>query len=82
MDLSSLERQRLVAVTAALFTHESDVRELLHVWLHLEEATVRVHVAADWALRITRDEPGESYTMRGKQPAGAQSVMAAGPASI
>ncbi len=63
VDLSSLERQRLVAVTAALFTHDSDAPELQHVWLHLEAMIVLVYVASDWALRITPDEPGESYTM-------------------
>ncbi|MEU6409519.1 hypothetical protein [Microbispora sp. NPDC046933] len=63
MDLSALEGLRLIAVTAALFTHESDVPELLHVWLHLETATVVVRDTADWALRVTPDEPGESYTM-------------------
>ncbi|MBG0830755.1 hypothetical protein HS041_23630 [Planomonospora sp. ID67723] len=63
VDLSSLERQRLVAVTAALFTHGIDAPELLHVWLHLESVTVVVRVTADWTLHITPDEPGESYTM-------------------
>ncbi|GAA3077076.1 hypothetical protein [Streptosporangium carneum] len=63
VDLSRLERQRLVAVTAALFTDESDVSEVFEVWLHLESATVEVRVAADWTLRITPDEPGESYVM-------------------
>ncbi|MBE3009165.1 hypothetical protein IL992_08150 [Microbispora sp. NEAU-D428] len=63
MDLSDLEGLRLVAVTAALFTHTSDAPELLHVWLHLETTTVVVRDTADWALHITPDEPGESYTM-------------------
>ncbi|MEV7012275.1 hypothetical protein [Streptosporangium sp. NPDC051022] len=62
-DLSRVEHQRLVAVTAALFTHGSDDPELVDVWLHLESVTVMVCVAADWTLRITPDEPEESYTM-------------------
>ncbi|WP_311931919.1 hypothetical protein [Microbispora sp. H11081] len=65
MDLPSLEHQRLVAVTAALFTHESDAPELQHVWLHLEAIIVLVYVASDWALRITPSEPGDSYAMEG-----------------
>ncbi|MEV7013750.1 hypothetical protein [Streptosporangium sp. NPDC051022] len=58
-----MERQRLVAVTAARSTDESGVSEVFEVWLHLEPVTVLVRVAADWTLRITSDEPGESYTM-------------------
>ncbi|WP_432932160.1 hypothetical protein ACQPZZ_13800 [Microbispora sp. CA-135349] len=63
MDLSGLEGLRLAAVTAALFTHQSDAPELLHVWLHLETTTVVVRDTADWALRVTPDQPGESYIM-------------------
>ncbi|MEU8173649.1 hypothetical protein AB0C14_12290 [Microbispora hainanensis] len=65
MDLSALEGLCLTAVTAALFTHESDAPELLHVWLHLETTTVVVRDTADWALRIVPDEPGDGYTMEG-----------------
>ncbi|WP_260614727.1 hypothetical protein [Microbispora sp. KK1-11] len=63
MELSDLEGLRLVSVTAALFTHRSDAPELLHVWLRLETTTVVVRDTADWALRITPDEPEESYAM-------------------
>lgn len=63
VDLSRVECQRLVAVTAALFTHGSDDPKLVDVWLHLESVTVIVRVAADWTLRIAPDEPQESYTM-------------------
>ncbi|MFS1299741.1 hypothetical protein [Streptosporangium longisporum] len=64
VDFPSLERQRLMAVTAALFTHGADTPELLHLWLHLETVTVVVRVAADWTFHITPDEPGESYAMQ------------------
>ncbi|MFI7709298.1 hypothetical protein [Nonomuraea sp. NPDC049480] len=63
VDISNLERQRLVAVTTALFTHGSDDPELQHVWLHLEAVTILIRVAGDWTLRITPDEPRKSYTM-------------------
>lgn len=63
MELSALEGLRLTAVTAALFTHESDAPELLHVWLHLETTTVVVRDTADWALCVVPDEPGDGYTM-------------------
>ncbi|MER6177801.1 hypothetical protein [Streptosporangium sp. NPDC001681] len=63
MDLSEVEHKRLTAVTAARFTHESEIPEILHVWLHLETAIVRVHVGPDWTFRITPDELEESYVM-------------------
>ncbi|MFG1859724.1 hypothetical protein [Microbispora bryophytorum] len=63
MDLSALEGLCLTAVTAALFIHESDAPELLHVWLHLETTTVVVRDTTDWALHIVPDEPGDGYTM-------------------
>ncbi|MEV4094318.1 hypothetical protein [Streptosporangium saharense] len=63
MDLSRVEGQRLVTVIGALFVHGSDAPELTEVWLQLESVTLLVRVAADWQLRITPDEPEESYTM-------------------
>ncbi|MFF0572888.1 hypothetical protein [Streptosporangium saharense] len=63
MDPSRVEGQRLVAVIGALFVYGSDAPKLTEVWLRLESMTILVRVAADWTLRITPDEPEESYTM-------------------
>ena len=43
--------------------HETEVPEILHVWLHLETVIVRVHVGADWTFRITPDALEKSYMM-------------------
>ncbi|MEV4060072.1 hypothetical protein [Nonomuraea dietziae] len=63
VDLSDLEGRRLVAVTAAQFTQESDPPVITEVWLQLESLVVNVYVASDWVLRVTPGVPGEGYVM-------------------
>ncbi|GAA3473089.1 hypothetical protein [Nonomuraea roseola] len=63
MDVTALESQRLVAVTASQFTHRSDAPVIGEVWLGFDALTVNLGVASDWELRITPEEPGESYVM-------------------
>jgi hypothetical protein len=63
VDLSEVEHKRLTAVTAARFTQGAEVPEILHVWLHLETAIVRVHAGPDWTFQITPDDLEKSYVM-------------------
>lgn len=63
-DLRAWEGQRLVAVTAAWCVARSGPRDLVDVWLRLEDTNfVHVDVAADWTLRIESGEPYRPYTM-------------------
>jgi hypothetical protein len=63
-DFRDCEGQRLVGVAAAWHTHESGPRELVDVWLRLENSSsVHIDVAPDWTLRVESSEPYPAYEM-------------------
>ncbi|MEV0586764.1 hypothetical protein [Nonomuraea sp. NPDC050310] len=63
MDITGLEGQRLVVVTASQFTHQSEAPVIDEVWLGFQAVTVNLGVDAHWELRLTTEGPRESYVM-------------------